>query len=244
MRVLMALAVLFMFSNAASAQDYKTILDIPKGATLINLSATQRVEVAQDLLTATLRIQFESKNAKKLQDDINEIMTKALEKAKGYPDVKAATQNYNVYQYNLPREKVRPNVIPEKAWRGQQSLQIKSTNSDDLLELAGKLQALGMNMSGLSYSVSPALLEKTRDAMLEVALVKLATKAQRAAKALGKASSDLLEVNINTSGGVHRYNNTMRMESVSMAKMGMDAPVAQSGESAITLTVSARAILR
>ena len=246
MRFIMVLAFVLTLAGPAIAQDYKTILDIPKGATLINLSATERVEVKQDLLTATLRIQSESKNAKKVQDNINEIMTKALAKAKAYKDVKTTTQHYSVHQYNLPHNKARPNTISEKSWRGQQSLQIKSTNSDQLLELAGKLQALGMSMNGLTYSVSPALLEETRDAMLETALIKLKTKAQRAAKALEKSSSDLLEINLNSNGGGRHYPvaQPMMMKSMSVAEMSMDAPVAQGGESVITLTVSARAILR
>ena len=54
MRFLAIAAFLLFTALPAAAQDYQTVLDIPEGATLVSLSATERVEVDQDLLVADL----------------------------------------------------------------------------------------------------------------------------------------------------------------------------------------------
>ena len=237
------LALIFSISgsNTTLAQDYKTLLDIPEGATLVSLSATERIEVEQDLLTANLRYEAENVSPKELQNNINTMMKKALEKAKKVNSVKVSTQAYSVYQYNLNNNRTqRRNMI----WKGQQGLKIKGKNAVDLLDLLGDLQEMGLTMKGLSYSVSPELLEKTHNEMLEAALGKLITKAKRTAKAIGKSKTELLQINVNH-GGRNNYQPQYNMRAMGgMAETATVAPVAAPGESQITLTVSAQALLR
>jgi len=70
------------------------------------------------------------------------------------------------------------------------------------------------------------------------------TKADRAARALGKSSAELLEINVDMGG----FQQPQMMRAMSMgaemASSKMDAPVAAPGQSDITLTVSARAMLK
>jgi len=229
------------FVPGARAQDYQTILDIPAGQTLVNLSATERVEVEQDLLVATLQYESQDKDPRALQDRINEIMKKAVAAAKTYPDVKVSTQQYYVYQNEQYDNEGRPTV---KNWRGQQGLQLESKQADALLKLTGELQAMGLVMSNLNYTLSQDLLEKTQESLLEAALKKLQSKAIRAAAALGKTKADLLEVNVDMGGGHYPQPMPMMAREASMGMAKMDAPVADPGESDITLTVSARAMLK
>jgi len=226
---------------SAQAQDYKTLLDIPQGSTLINLSATERVEVEQDLLIANLRYQDENKDAKAVQDAVNAKMKAALDEAEKVDSVKANTQQYYVHEYDRSRGKsVRPDIV----WRAQQGLVLKGKTADELLKLTGTLQEMGLVMSGLSYSVSPELLEETRNALLENALKKLRAKAERTAKALGKSSSEFLQVNVDVGGNGGRppVMRAMSMD-MSMAKAEMAAPVAAPGESEVTLSVSANVLI-
>jgi predicted secreted protein len=249
MRYILYTASLLLIAAApASAQDFKTLLDIPKGATLINLSATERVEVDQDLLVASLSYEFEHDDAAKLQDTINKVMTKALAEAKAVNSVKVSTQSYQVYPYDFnpdPRP-LQPGEQPklQRKWRGSQSLILKGKMPDDLLKLAGKMQALGMNMTSLSYTVSPELLEETQNSLLETALTKLKTKAERTAKALDKSKANLLNVNVDVGGFYPQpimHGGAMMMK----AEMASDAaaPVAAAGQSDITLTVTAQAMI-
>jgi predicted secreted protein len=248
-RILLTSVLLLTAIAPAAAQDLNTILDIPKGSTLINLSATERVEVDQDLLISQLSFEAENDDAAKLQDTINKVMTKALSEAKAVNSVKVSTQSYQVYPYDFnpdPRP-LQPGEQPklQRKWRGSQSLILKGKIPDDLLKLAGKMQALGMNMTSLSYTVSPELLEETQNSLLESALVKLKTKAERTAKALNKSKSNLLNVNVDVGGYYPQpimHSGAMMMKS-GMAESDAAAPVAASGQSDITLTVNAQAMI-
>ena len=242
MRILLALAVFFMISSPAIAETQDPVFLLGQDESLLHISATEQREVDQDLLIATLRIEAEDTDNKKVQNDVNTAMAKALDLAKGYEDVKAITRGYNVHQYDINGGK--KNLPPRMVWKGQQSLTLKSKNAEQVLELAGKIQAAGFLMNGLSYTLSPALAAQIQDEMLEAALEKLTARAQRAATALGKSSAELKE--INTQG---HYNPPQpvyaRMESMSMAADSkMAAPVASPGETTLNMTVNAKALLR
>jgi len=219
------------------AQDYKTLLDIPEGGTLVDLSATERVEVKQDLLTATLRYETENSDSQTLQNEINNHMKEALEMAQSVETVQTSTQGYNVYQYDPHRHK--KSLPSKKIWRGSQGIQLKSKNADDLLALVGNIQGVGLTMKGLNYSVSSELLEETRNNLLEAALKKLQIKAQRTAKVLGKTKTALLHVTVDSGG-----YRPIPMQGRSMAMAEMAAPVAAAGQSDITLTVRAQALIK
>lgn len=242
MRLLLSLA-LIVLTIPAQAQDIKTLLDLPEGATMISLSANERVEIVQDLLIATLRYQVEDAEPRTVQDEINKKMKKALDEAQKVKTVKANTGQYNIHEYDPNRHKKLKER--KKLWRGQQTLTIKGKSPDDLLELAGKLQDLGLIMNGLQYTVSPELLEETRDNLLEAALTKLRKKAKRTAKALGKSKAELKKVNVDNGGNYFpppRFARSMAMIESADAKVA--SPVAAPGESQVTLKVSAQALLR
>lgn len=177
-----------------------------------------------------------------LQDEINKKMAKAVEAAKKVESVKVSTGGYYVYQYDPDPKSPRNDM----EWRGSQSLEIKGKKADDLLKLVGDLQDMGLSMQGLSYSVSPELMEETQNNMLEAALAKLKTKAERTARALGKTSADLLNINVDM--GSPLYARPMMARAEMAMDMGgsakMAAPVAEPGQSDITLTVSATALLK
>lgn len=240
MRILIVVVLLILLPIYSWAQDYKTILDIPEGETLVDLSATEQIEVQQDLLTATLRYESENPSARTLQNEINSHMKEALEIAQKFETVQASTQGYNVYQYDPHRHK--KSLPSKKIWRGSQGLRLKSKNSDDLLELVGRIQGTGLTMNGLNYSISPELLEETRNNLLEAALKKLQIKAQRIAKALDKTKSALLHVTVDSGG----YSPMpMRGRAMAMSDMAeMSAPVAAPGQSNVNLTVSAKALIK
>lgn len=248
MRMLPLLALALMLPFSAHAQDYNTVLDVPDGATLITLSATERLEVDQDLLIATLSYEAENESASKLQDEINKVMAEALTEAKKVESVKVSTQSYQVYPYDYqpnPNPKAGEDTRIIRKWRGSQSLMLKGKTPDDLLNLAGKLQGAGLNITNLSYTVSPELLEDTQNAMLEDALKKLKTKAERTAQALDKTQSDLLQVNVDVGGYYPQPVMMARGAMMAKADMAMEsAPVAAAGQSEITLTVTAQALIK
>lgn len=238
MRAFLALAILMAFPLSANAQMQDPILTLPDGQVILNISATERREVEQDLLIANLSYVAMNKDARALQNEINTAMAEALKLAKKEDAVKVNTGSYQVYEQHDPRTK-------EKKWRGQQSLTLKSKDAEKLLKLAGKLQDLKLNMNGLNYTLSPETAVEIQDSLMEAALKQLQTRANRTAKALGKSGAELRDVTVNGGGVPHQPQHYARGAMMAMeSDMAMAAPVAASGESTITLTVNARVILK
>lgn len=218
------------------------------GETILNISATERVQVQQDLLIASLRIERENADAKTVQAEINEIMKKSVDTAKAVPTVKTSTGQYYVYQYD-PNPNPQPLKAGEKPalkWRGTQTIDLQSTNADDLLKLAGILQDSGLIMNGLTYSLSPEKADEAKDNLMEAALAKVKARAERAAAAMGKTRTDLVEVTVDTADNM--VHPPMMMRAMAMDAGGAmeksAAPSAEPGETEITLTVSARALMK
>lgn len=240
------LLALLLLSTPAFAQAEQNGITLEKGQTMLSISATEQVDLKQDLLQASLRIEVDGKNAKKVQEEINETMAKALAASKDVKEVKTSTGQYNVYSYD-------PNPQPPKTvasrnfqWKGSQTIELQSKDQTKLLELAGKIQEMGFAMNGLNYTLSPEQAEAYRDNLMTAALKKIQTKADLASKALNKGSFDIVEVNVDGASPIPPMPvmyKAARMEMASDAA-GMAAPVAQAGEQTVTLTVNARVVLK
>ncbi|MEM7680151.1 MAG: SIMPL domain-containing protein [Pseudomonadota bacterium] len=237
---LLGLATLSVFTiSPVSAQEQPNVLTLPSGQSLLHINATERQEIAQDMLVATLRIEVENADSGKVQNDINKAMAKALDEGKKFDDVKVQTLQYSIHKTTVPRTK-------EQVWRGSQGIQVKSTNAENVLNLVDALQDMNFLSNGLSYTLSPAKAAEIQDGMMEAALEKLQARAERAAKALGKSGADLIEVNV--SGGhipspVSMYRG-VHAEMAMMKSADVAAPVARAGETTLNLTVSAKALLK
>ena len=229
---IMTFVVALSFSNAF-ADDSKR-----KGA-LLNVSASESVEVQEDLLVVNLRFETEGKTPQEVQEKINKIMVKAVDEVKSNRKVKVSTENYSVYKYH-PR--VKKGEKSKVVWKGSQSMQLKSKNTKDTLQITAKLQSMGLAVNGLNYVASPELREATRDSLMEKAIGKLLSKAKRVAKSLGKADIEVININID-SNNFH----PSPMSSPGMMMKSMDAestPVASPGQSRISTAVRATILIK
>ncbi|HEY8963539.1 MAG TPA: SIMPL domain-containing protein [Alphaproteobacteria bacterium] len=244
---LMSVALLATFTLPAFADD-DNIIDLPPaGHTIINLSVTERTKLAQDTLNATLNYQLDGASANEIQDKINKATAAAVAEAKKVSSVKTTTGSYYVYEYQ-DQSTIDPKTgqpfTAKKLWRGQQSISLESENSAALLDLAGKIQSMGFTMQGLNYSLSPEKADGVRDNLMQKALTQLGAKAKIAATALGKSSYDVIDVSVD---GAMPYNPPVAYRSMAKMEMAADAvaaPVAEAGESEVTLTVNARVLLK
>lgn len=241
MRILTLLAVTLLSFPAIASEDSVALLDLPEGHSILHVSATEQVEMEQDLLVANLRYEAENESASAVQNEVNTAMKKALETATRVESVKASTQQYYVHEHYKDRQRRE-----FKVWRASQGLQLRGLEADELLELTGILQEEGFVLSGLSYMLSPKKREEVTDSLMEAALKKLKSRAVRAAKALGKSDAELLEINVSQHGGQiqPRFAKAARMEVASMAMDSVATPSAAPGESTISLTVSANALIK
>lgn len=248
LRTLLAIGLLSLpaFAAPALAQDRGLELP-PEGTTIINFSATEKRTVPQDLLIASLRIELDEGTPVEIQKKINESMKKALELAKGNSAFKISTGAYSVYKYDQPvvvNHKTGEQTT-KPVWRGSQTIDIESKDSTKLLDTVGKIQELGFAMNNLAYTISPEVADKVRDELMVEALKKLVAKADIVAKTLGKARADLVDVQVDSGGPVMPMYKTMMARGEAMAMdAGMPAPVAEAGETDLSLTVSARALIK
>jgi len=228
------LTILLALPAAALAQNINLL---PEGQTLVTLSVTERVKVPQDLLLATLRIESDDRNAQALQNRINTSMGQALEIARAVADIKVSTGHYSVYQFNNQPQGGRANNI----WRGSQSLNLESKDAQKLLDLAGQLQDMGFVISQLTYQLSTERADEVRDNLLESAIQRATDKVTRAGQAMGKSDIDIAVLDIDSS---LNYDNPVMMFSARAEMAERAAPVAEAGESEVTLTVRVQAVAR
>lgn len=220
----------------ASAQDINLL---PEGQTLITLSVTQRVSVQQDTLIATLRIERQNRNAQTLQREINAAMEQALSESEGRDTVKVSTGYYSVYQANAAPQGGRPDLI----WQGSQSITLEGKDAQSLLELAGELQGMGFVMNNLNYTLSTERADEVRDGLMESVISTARANAQRAAQALGKTEIDIATLDIDTALGYSQPQMMARGMAMDSA-MEKASPVAEAGESEVTLTVRVQAVAK
>lgn len=239
-------AAFLMLPAAAMAQEDVKL--VKPGETIISLNASEQMQIQQDVLQGSLRIEIDGKNPKEVQDKINKAMASALEFAKATPTVKASTGQYYVYSYDPNPQPPGQNLRDAKArlvWKGSQTIDLNSKDSAALLELAGKIQEAGFVMNGLNYTLSPEQQEIHKDTLMVAALQKLQKRAEVAAKALGKSGYDIVELNIDNAGPVMPMPVMYKSARMEMAAdAGMAAPVAQSGEQTVSLNVNARILLK
>lgn len=241
------LAAVLTFSTAAYAQDATTKIVKP-GETIISLSAMEQMQLQQDVLQGSLRIEIDGKTPKEVQDKINKAMAAALEASKAYSAVKTSTGQYYVYSYDPNPQPPTQNMRDAKArlvWKGSQTIDLSSKDAAALLELAGKIQEADFVMNGLNYTLSPEQQEAYKDTLMVEALKKLQKRAEIAAKALGKSGYDIVELSVDNAGPIMPMPvmyKSARMEMAADAAMA--APVAQSGEQTVSLNVTARVLLK
>lgn len=245
-KILLGIGLFLYLSLPVWAQG--NIVELPSGHTALNISATERIEVAQDLLVGSLRIQEEAKEARQVQETINTAMKKAVDEIKKHDSIKVQTGQYYVnpdYRY-LKRPNESDKRVIDK-WRGSQTVIIKGKTAEDILKVTGKLQDMGFVMNSLNYQLSPDKYDEVRDNLMEATIKALTARGQRVAQALGKSKVDLVEINVDASRNqppvAYARGAKMEMMAVS-ADSAMSAPVAQAGESTVSMTINARAIIK
>jgi len=243
-----AAAITVMFTFPAIAQD--TIIALPDGHTALNLSATEKIEAEQDLLVASLRIQIEDKESKVIQKKINTAMKKAIEIARKSPEIKVETGHYYVHpDYRYINKPDGSNEQLLSKWRGSQTLTLESKNAEELLKVVGEIQDMDFLMNSLNYRLSDDKYAQIRDGLMEVTIESLIKRAERVAKALGKANVDLVEINVDAHSPRPYPVYARRQVKAEMMMMasedaGMPAPVAEAGETTVSMTINARAIIK
>jgi predicted secreted protein len=154
--------------------------------TRLYLQESASRDVEQNVLVATVQAHAEAASPADAQVDVNEAMAAAIERARTEAEIRAATGSYSVYerrdQDNLP-----------VGWVADQDLRLTSKDPAALLELAGSLQEMGLNLIGLGWQVDDDTRRKVQDELTIQAIATLRQRAQAIAE-----SVDMQVANIDT----------------------------------------------
>lgn len=237
--LLLFLAMLAGTPSLVIAQNNYELGVLNPGEILLNLDASEQIEVEQDTLHANLSYAAQGRDRVALQNEVNGKMADALALLEDGA-VEYSTQQYHVYQVQAGRP-TRAD-IENPVWRAQQGMMLTSQDSAALLELAAELQGMGLTMDSLNYSLSPVRYEEVSDSLLEAALAKLRNRAESTATSLGKSQAALVEVTLNASNNFYARGAPM-MAMRAEAAMDMATPVAEPGMTTVMISVTARAVL-
>lgn len=233
---LLAITLLLFFSPSF-ADEAQNVKIQSRDGTYLNLSVTERTEAQEDILVASLSVEKEGGDPKQVQNDINKLMLQAVTKAKALSNITVNTEQYYVYKSS---PKANSNA---KIWHGTQRIQFQSASTEVLLKLVGDLQSLGLLVQGLHYSISPERVDQIRDAMMEKAIVNLIKKAERVGNALNKKHVELIDINVGENY-TPDFLRPMMMASSKTASTEISNPVAEPGKREVTITVSAKVLLK
>jgi len=134
--------VLFSFQTIAGQNQ--DALKKQDDSSYLNISVTQQMDVQEDLLMSSVRIEKEGVDPQSVQNEINSIMVAAIKIAK-QPDINVSTGQYNIYQYDEEQNTSnKEKRVKKKKWRGTQVLSLQSKSPEALLSVIGQLQNEGL----------------------------------------------------------------------------------------------------
>ena len=201
---------------AAEAPRYNTV----------ELQAEAQREARNDLLNATLYVEMNDPNPAALANAMNKRLNEALRVAKEHTGVTARSggnQTFPVYS--------RGNAL--QGWRGRAEIRIESRDFESAAALIGKLQS-GMQLSGVSFSVSPETRRAVENELIIEALAAFKARAEIVRTALGGKGYKLERVSVATG---HPPARPMFAAQRAMASsQEVTAPDFEGGVSQVTVT--------
>jgi uncharacterized protein YggE len=235
----LVVAVLMSVSGAANAQAPSDAGPhaAPATVTHLHLSADGSVSVPPDELVATLVATAKSPSAAAAQHQVNALMAQGLKEAQAIVGIDARAVGDSVQSAEpLPATVERP-ASQRSEWVAEQTLELRSNASEQLLDLVGKLQGIGFVAAGLDWQLSPALGRKARDAAMQEALKALQARTTAAAAVLGLRLDHLQDVEVD-------MRDIVPVRPMMAAMRGGPPPQATAAQQAVTSEVSADVVLR
>lgn len=208
-------------SASAAAADANT-----PTRNLVSLSVNASEEVDSDLLVVHMAVTHEAVKQAQAANRVNEDMAWALTAARQIGAVKVQTLDYRTNPVYDDRRIT--------AWRTQQSLRLESADRTALTDLLGTLQER-LAIESVGYEVSAGVREATEERLIEAAIQRFGSRAERVTRAFGRTRYSLVNVNVNASG---YQPPPMPYEGRALAmKADMAEPSIEAGQQTLTVTV-------
>lgn len=192
----------------------------------VHLQSEQSESVSNDTMHVSLGTYAEHRDPADLARQINKDMEWALALAKQVKDVKVSTGSYQTWP--ITNNKVTT------GWRGQQSLELESKDTESLARLAGELQEQ-LQIKSMNFSVSDEKRRAVENRLIGAALDAFKERARIVGDNLQANSYRIVDINIGTSGHAPPVMYKARM---AMAMEASDAVSVEGGESDIRVNVN------
>ena len=207
------------------------VTDAPTPQPIVTVSASASAKIANDRMHAVLRAEADNVEAGKAANEVNLRIGKAMDAARAVGGIDVSNAGYSTWQAS------EPNHPPH--WRVVQSIAIDGSDFASIAALVTRLQASGLLLSGLDFSVSRDARHAAENRLTGEAIRAWQQRAQAAAQGFGAGSYRAGRITIQTSEG-----GGPRPMLRAAAAAASPAPIAvEGGESEVTVTVSGEAIL-
>ncbi len=201
---------------------------------MLHLSASATVKVGPDELVASLQGVGIAPTAVAAQRHVSELMVKAKADAAGAAGVKTSFQDYSVdFTDQKPTH-----------WTAQQTVELRGAEGEQVLDLVGRLQGIGLAVADLGWQVSADRAEQARQSATVKALKSLRVQASAAAAALGMEVDRIQSVVLNGQPCVAPFAQGGLATARAMAATLMPAPNVSRENQDVTATATADVILR
>jgi predicted secreted protein len=185
-------------------------------------------EVANDRAQAVVGVSDEDADAAALADRVNRAVQWALETARRQAGVRVESGGYHTWPVE---EKGRL-----RRWRASQDLVLEAGDAKALGELLGRLQER-LQLRSLGFDVSPESRRRVEDELIAEVLAAFQARARQVQEQLGASSHQIVQISLDTGGGVVPRPQRMR----GMVMEAAAAPVAEPALEAGTTRVEVRA---
>ncbi len=213
-------------STTAFAQSNETI-----NYNLINIQAEASRQVSNDEMNAVLYIEKSNKQPTELANQINQLMSQAVQTAKKYPSIKIETGSQSTYPiYDNDSQKL-------KEWRGRAEIRIESTDFKNVSQLISELQQ-NFQTQSINFTVSDAQRKKVENELVVEASKNFQQRAQTLSQAWNKSGYNLVNINLNTSNYGGQPVPRMAMMKASSNSLEIADQQMAGGESKISVNAS------
>ena len=185
-------------------------------------------QVPNDWLVATLGVDEEGSDAAALAARVNRRMAEALALAKQSTELQVSSGAYQTQPVYDRGKIVR--------WRASQDLVIEGASVDQVTDRVGRLQAQGLLLRGVSFSVAPETRKRVEDELIVEALSEFRERAGLIARGLGRRGWNLMSLAIGEPGLPMPFlqrGHAMAMEAADASV----APALESGRSTLRISI-------
>ncbi|NHN88914.1 SIMPL domain-containing protein [Acetobacter conturbans] len=202
--------------------------DTEAGTTRLTISGSGSVDAAPDMTTATLLAQNEAAKAVDAQARTNTLAHQTITTAEKIAGISVQSESYQV------SENRSDNKAP--SWTARQTIQVKAKDAGALLELVGKLQANGLLLEGVEWSLSPEHQKQLQRQAEQSAVKDMKDRADAIASDLGMKVASIATLSV---------NEPMLMRPMAMmARVAIAAPTMRPDDQTVSATVQATVLLK